>query len=184
MNILSISSVVATASRALWAFARENGIPFARQLVRIDPKTRLPYNAILVTVSVEIVLGLISIGSTTAFTAFYSVVLAAYQTGFLIPACVMLHKRLTTPEDRIPWGPFRLGRWGVPVTIISIVYTIVTLFFSFFPSALPVTPQNMNYSILIYGAAVLVMMSFWVIHGRKVYTGPIWEFEETFVRKD
>ena len=96
----------------------------------------------------------------------------------------MLHKRLTTPDGQIPWGPFRLGRWGVLVTVIAIIYTTVAMFFSFFPGFLPVTAENMNYSVLIYGAAIFFMLGFWVLHGHKAYSGPIWEFDGDFVRRN
>ena len=175
---------MATASRSLWAFSRENGLPFSKFIAKLDPKTRIPYNAVSVTLGFLLLLSLISVGSAEAFQAFYSVQLASYFSVFLVPACVMLHKRLTTPDAQIPWGPFRLGRWGVPLTVVAIVYTTVALFFSFFPGSLPVTPENMNYSVLIYGAAILFMLGFWVVHGRKVYTGPIWEFDGDFVRRN
>ena len=32
------------------------------------------------------------------------------------------------------YGPFRLGRWGVPVTIASLVYSVIGIFFSFWPA--------------------------------------------------
>ncbi|MCJ1474037.1 hypothetical protein MMC13_002695 [Lambiella insularis] len=184
INVFSISSVMATASRTLWAFSRENGLPYSKFIVKVNPKTRLPINAILVTLAVNLLLALISIGSTTAFEAFFSVVLAAYQSSFLIAASVMLHKRLTTPASDMPWGPFRLGRAGVPITITAIVYGIIAMFFSFWPSDVVVTAASMNYSVVIFGAALLFSLGFWFFHGRQVYVGPIWEFDSEIGRRD
>lgn len=150
--------------------------------IQVDPKTRLPMNAIIATLGINALLALISIGSYPAFGAFYSVVLAAYQSSFLLAACVMLRKRLTTPASEMPWGPFRLKKLGVPITVVAICYTIMALFFSFWPSFSVVDAAGMNYSCLIFGAAILFCMTFWLLYGRKVYLGPVWEFEGQFVR--
>ncbi|PQE24741.1 choline transport protein [Rutstroemia sp. NJR-2017a WRK4] len=197
VNVFSVSSVMATASRTLWAFSRENGLSYSKFLVKVrttmtqhydtgadivDPNTRLPINAILVTLVINVLLALISIGSLTAFGAFYSVVLAAYQSSFLLAASVMLRKRLSTPTSEIPWGPFQLKRLGVPITILAIIYTILALFFSFWPAFAQVDAATMNWSCLIFGGALIFSMVFWVLYGRKVYVGPIWEFDGQFVR--
>lgn len=82
----------------------------------------------------------------------------------------------------MPWGPFRLRKLGVPITVVAIIYTIIALFFSFWPAFSTVDAANMNWSCLIFGGAVIFSMIFWLVHGRKVYVGPIWEFEGQFVR--
>ncbi|KAF7860341.1 hypothetical protein EAF04_008468 [Stromatinia cepivora] len=160
VNVFSVSSVLATASRTLWAFSRENGLPFSNLLVKVDPKTRLPINAIIGTLIINVLLALISVGPYTAFGAFYSVVLAAYQSSFLLAASVMLVKRLTTPTSEMPWGPFRLRKPGVPITVVSMIYTVIALFFSFWPAFLTVDAADMNWSYLIFGGAVIFSMIF------------------------
>lgn len=120
-------------------------------------------------------LALINIGSTAAFQAFISLNVAAYYSSFLLAASVILRLRLTNTEPEIPWGPFQLKNAGIPVTILAMVYTVVCLFFSFWPAYAQVTPVSMNYSILIFGGTLLFCLGFWALWGRKVYTGPIVE---------
>ncbi|CAG8981811.1 hypothetical protein HYALB_00004754 [Hymenoscyphus albidus] len=184
INIFSVSGVIATASRTLWAFSRENGLPFSNLLVKIDPKSRIPMNAIFATLFINFILGLISVGTYTAFQAFYSVVVAAYYSSFLLAAGVMLNKRLTTPASEMSWGSFKLGKLGVPITIAAMIYTIIALFFSFWPTSPTVSPATMNYNALIFGVALLFCVVYWFIAGRKVYIGPIWEFDGQFSRVD
>jgi choline transport protein len=119
---------------------------------------------------------LINIGSTQAFEAFIGILIAAYFSSFLLAAAVMLHKRLTTPESELPWGPFRLKKFGVPLTIIAMAYTGLGLFWSFWPYTPEVSAENMNYSVLLFGGALIFAMIFWAFWGRKVYVGPILEF--------
>ncbi|KAL9096628.1 MAG: hypothetical protein Q9165_001115 [Trypethelium subeluteriae] len=167
--------MIATSSRMIWAFAREGGLPFSKYLSRVDEKTRLPIWAIGVTTVISLLLALINIGSTVGFTAFISLVVAGYYSSFLLAASVMLHKRLTVPASEIPWGWFKLGRFGVPITVLSIAFTIIGGLFSFFPSTVDPTPETMNYCVLVYGSALLFSGVFWLLYGRKSYTGPIME---------
>lgn len=87
----------------------------------------------------------------------------------------MLHKRLTTPAVQMYYGPFRLGRAGVPIIILSLIYSFIGIFFSFWPAEANITPLTMNWSIVVSGGAFLFSMVFWALYGRKVYTGPILE---------
>lgn len=124
---------------------------------------------------VNMLLALVNIGSSEAFQAFIALLIAAYFSSFSLAAGVMLHKRLTTPESKIFWGPFRLGRAGVPITIIAILYSVLGIFFSFWPAYVHVNATTMNYSSLIFGGALIFSLGFWVVYGKRVYTGPIME---------
>ena len=87
----------------------------------------------------------------------------------------MLHKRLTTPASELPWGPFKLGRAGVPITVVAIAYSILGAFFSMWPTTVKPTPESMNYCVLVFGAAMIFSVGFWFAYGRKHYTGPVFE---------
>ena len=77
---------------------------------------------------------------------------------------------------RLVWGPWRIpGALGVVVNAFSCIYLIVALFWSFWPSELPVTAENMNYNVLLIGTVVLVAVVYYLIRGRKEYTGPVVE---------
>lgn len=174
-EIFASVGALATASRMLWAFAREEGLPGSSYLARVDGRTYLPLYAIGTTVLINFLLSLINIGSTVGFGAFISLIVASYYSSFILSAVVMLHKRLTTPENDIPWGPFRLGRWGVPITIGAIAYSVLGTFFSMWPTSNHPNLESMNYCILVFGATLLFAGVFWLVNGRKTYTGPVIE---------
>ena len=67
------------------------------------------------------------------------------------------------------------GTFGIVVNALAILYIIIVLFFSFWPSELPVTPVNMNYSVLITGAAVIFSVLWYLVLGRRDYLGPVIE---------
>lgn len=53
---------VATASRQLWSFARDQGVPFSKQLEIVPPSYGIPVPAIIVTCIITCLLSLINIG--------------------------------------------------------------------------------------------------------------------------
>lgn len=167
--------LLATASRMLWAFAREKGVPGHRYLAKVEPKTKLPIWSIGTCVIINMLLSLIQIGSTVAFNALMSLAIAGFYASFLISATVMLLYRLRTPQSSVPWGPFRLGRAGIPVTMFSIIYSAQGMFFSFWPPDSHVDFESMNWSAVVFVGVNVISLIFWFTHGRKVYTGPLVE---------
>jgi len=141
----------------------------------VDTRSGLPLWSIGATTVIITLLALINIGSSTVFNALTGLTIAAFYSSFLIAAVVMLHKRLTTPDNGFRWGPFKLGRFGVPVYIISIIYSIIGGFFSFFPPSSKVTLVSMNWSIAVFGGVLIISIVHWFFHARHVYTGPIVE---------
>ncbi|ORY02848.1 amino acid transporter-like protein [Clohesyomyces aquaticus] len=173
--IFMIVGVLATASRMAWAFAREQGLPGSSVLVKVHKGTKLPLYTICMSVTISMLLGLINIGSSTAFNAMTSLCIAAFYSCYVVAAGVMLHKRLTTPLEKIPFGPFKLGRTGIPIIIASIVYSVIGIFFSFWPAIPNPEPMTMNWSIVVFGGALVFCFGFWAVHGKNVYKGPLIE---------
>jgi hypothetical protein len=104
-----------------------------------------------------------------------SLVIASFYSSFLLAAGVMLHRRLTAGPGELIWGPFKLGSAGTPITILSMIYSVIGIFFSFFPPTAEVTPESMNWSVVVFFGVMIFSLGFWAIHGRKVYEGPIRE---------
>ncbi|OAX30759.1 hypothetical protein K503DRAFT_668449, partial [Rhizopogon vinicolor AM-OR11-026] len=67
-------SISCAASRATWAFARDKAIPFHQHFSKIDPHLQdVPVNAFLLSTAIQVLLGLIYLGSSAAFNAFVGV---------------------------------------------------------------------------------------------------------------
>jgi choline transport protein len=142
-------------------------------LRQVEPRTLLPLYSIGLSTVISLLLALINIGSDTAFNAMISLVISAYYAAFSISAAVLLYKRLTTPPNLMEYGPFSLGRAGIPIIIGSLIYSMVGIFFSFWPEDSVVDAHSMNWSIVVSGAMFLFSLVFWFTHGRKAYTGPV-----------
>jgi len=143
--------------------------------VQVEPRTALPLYSIGLSTVISLLLALVNIASTAAFTALTSLAIAGFYSAFLVPALVMMYKRLTVDANKIRWGPFKLGRAGTTINILAIIYTVISIFFSFWPTTPKVTALTMNWSVAVYGGALIFSLVFWAVHGRKVYKGPISE---------
>jgi choline transport protein len=83
----------------------------------------------------------------------------------------------------IIWGPWRIpGMLGIANNIFACVYLIFVLFFSLWPSYAAVTPQNMNWSILITGVIAIFSALYYFFWAKRTYEGPVIEVEPTLAR--
>jgi choline transport protein len=169
-------TVLATASRQLWAFARDRAIPNAQQVASVNPTMKVPVVSIAITGSITCLLSLINVGSATVFNAIVSLTVAGFFGSYLIPFSLFLYKRIKHPEE-VPPGPWNLGRWGVFVNAFAVLWSVMVMFFSFWPTSVPVTPMTMNWSVVLWSGVVLFAIGFWWVHGRKVYRGPVIEVQ-------
>ncbi|KAM0129582.1 hypothetical protein ACHAO1_008441 [Botrytis cinerea] len=168
--------IMATASRLLWSFARDNGVPGSAYISRVHEPTALPIYSILVSAVISLLLALINIGSTAAFNSIVSVNVAAFFTSYMIPIILILKKRLRKDptKDKIHWGPWKLGPILGPIAnIAGLIYSTITMFFSFWPNTQVVTPVTMNWSCVIFIAAIFYSVVFYMIWGKHAYKWPI-----------
>lgn len=200
--IAATINVLTSASRMLWAFARERGLPFSSWLSRVHNgpwatnensstnkhSNTVPFNAVLTSSIIASLLSLINIGSAVAFNAFTSLVVVASFATFILSASTLLLKRIrhrhhSTENDSsdIPLGSFNLGSnvTGIPVIIASIAYSLLGAFFSLWPPAPDPAPEELNWSGVVFGGGVVWSLLYWTVWGRKVYTGPVLEVRHT-----
>ena len=158
---------------------------------QVDPRTLIPVPAVALTTLIACLLALINIGSSTAFNDIISLAIVGLFSSYLIVCILFLWRRMSghiksyadTPEfvANVPGKQLVWGRWRLPKTfgilnnIFSIIYLIIILFFSFWPSTTPVTASTMNYSSLMLGAAIIFSIIYYFVWAKKVYEGPVVE---------
>ncbi|KAF4540714.1 Amino acid permease [Lasiodiplodia theobromae] len=87
---LSALSLTTAASRCTWAFARDGALPFSRFFQHVSPRTQTPVRAAALASLVQALLGLVNIGSTSAFTAFVSVGVMSMAASYGVPVALSL----------------------------------------------------------------------------------------------
>jgi amino acid transporter len=165
-------SITATASRQLWSFARDQGIPGASWFAYVRPGWDVPVNAILVSFVVSCLLALINIGSTIALNNITSLSLVAILSSYIASIGCLFWRRLY----RLPLLPakFTFSRsLGLLLNGFSLLFLILSFFFAFFPGNPDPTVAQMNWACLIYGAVLIFAVAHYYIQARHVYDGPV-----------
>ena len=141
---------------------------------------KIPTVATVFTATFLALLGLLNIAATTAFNAILSLAVVGIYLSYLLPVVLMLRVRIKNPE-RIRYGPWKLGRWGVPLNVIAISYTSFTSAIMVFPPYQPVTASNMNYASVVLGGVVVLGICYWFLKGRERFAGPSYVIDGTAV---
>lgn len=103
-------------SRSIWAFARDGGIPYSRQWKKVNKSLDVPVNAMMLGMVVEIALGLIYFGSSTAFNAFSGVGVITLTVSYACPIAVSFF----SGRGQVEKGEFNLGKLGVFCNVVSL----------------------------------------------------------------
>jgi amino acid transporter len=81
-------SITTAAARCTWAFSRDNALPLSSVWTRTIADR--PLFALYLVTIIEMLLGLINLGSSSAFTAFASVGVMALAIGYMVPISISL----------------------------------------------------------------------------------------------
>ncbi|KAF2008733.1 amino acid transporter [Aaosphaeria arxii CBS 175.79] len=172
MGICGSIGLLGTASRMLWAFAREDGVPLSTYISRVRHHTSLPIFAISITAFISLSLALVNLGSVVTFNALTGLTVAGFYSAFMVAGGVMLYRRLTTASVDMAWGPFCMGRLGVPITIFAMIYSFIGWFFSFWPPVANLSASTFNWSLAVYFGVLFIAIAWWGLRARKTYKGP------------
>jgi len=177
LSVFCCITNVASSSRQLFAFARDNGVPFSKFFAYVPESWEIPLNCVLATMTIQSLLSLINIGSTIAFNQITSLGVCALLSSYLISVSCVALKRWRK-ETLLP-RHFDLGKYGLAVNIFSILFLLLIFIMCFFPPAPHPDAASMNWSILIYGGVIIFSLLWFVVKARHVYVGPV-----EYVRKD
>ncbi|KAJ5211391.1 Amino acid/polyamine transporter I [Penicillium cf. griseofulvum] len=174
------AACVTSTSRTAWAFARDSGLPASEFFAEVNTTLKVPVRMVLVVGFLQMLLGLLYLGSSTAFNAVLSMAILGMYASYLSPIVFMLiyGRRRSAPIARgFGSGSFNLGpRWGPIVNIVAILWLIIAMAFSTFPTVQPVTPENMNYCIVVtMGWMLIGGLYYYLLGGKKRFTGPVVE---------
>ncbi|KAJ4982842.1 amino acid permease [Stagonosporopsis vannaccii] len=171
IGVFACVAVMATNSRQLFAFARDHGVPFSKAFSRVSPRFGVPLNSSYVTIIFVLLLSLITLGSAVAFQQVLALGVSAMLTTYMISISCVALKRIRG-EPLLP-SKFNLGKWGLPINIIAVVFLLFLWVFAFFPTVPNPAPADMNWAILGYGSVVIFALVYYVLYGRHAYDGPV-----------
>lgn len=157
-------SITVAASRCTWAFARDEAIPLSKVWAKVNQTLGIPLNALILTTVVQMLLGLINLGSTSAFTAFISVGVIALAVSYAIPIGISLFgdRRKAVNGARWTCGPLI----GTIVNVIAISWIGFEVVLFSMPGALPVTDVSMNYASVVLVGFLAISAVWYMVHAR------------------
>ena len=166
-TIVSVSlGSVASASRLTWAWARDGALP--AYFAYISPKHRIPVRSVWLPIVIVMLLSLLNLANYTAFSVIVALsTFGLYQSYFLAIGC-MLSARLAGRFETAPWS---LGKWGVPINILGLIYSAWVGIFLIFPNYLPITAAYMNYALPINIFVWMIALAMWFGWGKNNWKG-------------
>ncbi|PSK38471.1 Choline transport protein [Elsinoe australis] len=171
MQFCNIVTCMAGASRQMFAFARDSGMPFSRLLENVHPTLKVPVNTIVITWFITCLLSLINLGSNVTFNAIGSLTSTALLSSYIFSIACIAWKR-ARGEPLLP-SRWSLGNWGLPTNLASLVFLTITFLFACFPLSLPVVPMTMNWASVIFGGVSIFAVTFYIAHARRSYVAPV-----------
>jgi amino acid transporter len=156
-------SAVTSASRALYAFARDGGLPLSHVLRAVGPRRRTPHVAIGACVLVALALGVLGAGLTEdQFLAAASLATTALYVSYALPIALGAIAR-----RRGTWralGPWNLGRAGVPIAWAAVGWSLAVL-------ATFGLPHSGAYLLLLAGVAAALGIVY-ALFAKRRFKGP------------
>ncbi len=110
-------STVTSTSRAVYAFARDRGMPLSHWWRHVGKRFRTPAAAIWLVAATAWV--------CSVYSGAYSVVTSISTVGIYVSygIPILLYWRNRRSSNAIPPGPWNLGRWGIAINAVALLWT-------------------------------------------------------------
>ncbi|KAH9863709.1 hypothetical protein J1614_009641 [Plenodomus biglobosus] len=172
-----------TSGRMLWTLGRDDATPFSAWIGKIDKRWGNPFNATITCGIINTILGVVYIGSSTAFSAFVGSFIVMSSFSYL----ASILPNILTRRRHLIKGPF-----SMPAPVFYIVagiacaYMMVWIPIYCFPFAVPFDATTMNYSSVMVGGLTVLLGAWYAFIRTRGYVGPrrlveAWDAFETVV---
>src|SRR5579862_6629225 len=122
--------------RMLFSMARDNQLPFGSAVARVSGHRKVPIVPALVTGILAIAVAAINVGNQSAFAAITAIAIIMFYICYMGVTVPMLRRRLRGEWPKPDHGPyFSMGRWGLPVNTIAVVYQTLVVIDLMWPRA-------------------------------------------------
>jgi urea carboxylase system permease len=120
-----VLAVHTAAIRMMFAMARDNALPAGAWLAKVDPKHKTPIVPAVLIGAIAALILVVNIRTPQIFTAVTSVAIIMIYLAYLLVTVPMLISRLRgrwPPPGTSSEGYFSLGRWGLPVNVLAVLW--------------------------------------------------------------
>ncbi|EDP54576.1 hypothetical protein KXX16_000273 [Aspergillus fumigatus] len=158
------------ASRVTYAYARDDCFPLSRIWKKVNERTKTPVNAVILNTVLGILMCLLILAGDVAIGALFSIGAIAQFVAFTIPISI----RVFFVGNRFQKGPWHLGPFGPAIGGLGVLFVLLMVPILCLPSVrgADLTPDQMNWTCLVWGAPMLTVTIWWVIDARRWFKGP------------
>ncbi|KAH8500704.1 hypothetical protein H0E87_015797 [Populus deltoides] len=165
-------SSVTSNSRMAYAFSRDGAMPLSSLWHKVNNQ-EVPINAVWLSVVISFCMALTYLGSEVAFQAMVSIATIGLYIAYALP----IFFRVTLARKSFIPGPFNLGRYGVLVGWIAVLWVAtISILFSL-PVTYPITNETLNYTPVAVGGLLILTISSWILSARHWFRGPVTNVE-------
>lgn len=150
-------ATVTSASRMMFAFARDGGTPFSPALRSISPRFQTPACAIWVVAFVAVLFTV----NTPVYTTITTVCAIFLYISYVIPTLLGF---FTLGRSWQALGPWRLGAWFRPLALISVLGSLGLI-------VIGIQPPNEDAAYVLLGVVVFLAL-YWFAFARRHFPGP------------
>lgn len=169
--IFQLIGALTTASRTVYALARDGALPYKEKFVTVDSveEYKMPKNALFLLMVVTAIVLLLSLVLTLAFSAFLGALVMSLALANGIPIFIsMLHGR-----KKVKGLGFRLRYFGWIVNFLAVLWVFALVGILCLPVVIRgLNAVNMNWASLVVAAFVAVALVGWLAYGKKGFVGP------------
>jgi urea carboxylase system permease len=156
-------------SRLVFSMARDGKLPGSALLSAVHPRRGTPMWPSIAIGALAVGVLAINVGNAALFTTLSSVCIVMVYLAYLLVTVPQLLNRLRGDWDRVgetmPAGLFSLGRWGLPINLLAVLYGAVMVVNLAWPRPEVYDPSGEN-GILLYSAPLMVgvvlLLGVWV----------------------
>jgi urea carboxylase system permease len=115
-------AIQTAASRMVFSMARDRMLPGHHVLGRVSPRTGTPIVPSVVVGVLALLILLINLGQAQLFTAVTGVAVVIVYLAYLLVTVPTLIARLRGTLPQADRAHFSLGRWGVPLNVVAVLW--------------------------------------------------------------
>lgn len=170
LGILMFAGIGAltAASRCTYSFARDGAIPGYKIWRKVNTRLDVPLQALALSTVIDCLLGCIYFGSSAAFNSFTGVATICLCASYGVPVLV----NLVQGRKAVKNSAYPLGKFGVIINSICIVWICFAVVIFCFPVSIPVDPSSMNYASVVFAGFAAIAVTWYFAYARKNFTGP------------
>jgi len=161
-----------SASRQLYAFARDEGLPFSKWLSHVNPGSAVPRNSIMASSLLSTMIIPVVAGSRSAWQYISTTATSCVLLSYWIAVAVLIWRKLS--GGRLPPSQYHTGRArSMIINMFAIAFLTIAVIFSFFPLNPDAGASDVNWNVVVVPAAILFCGLYYAFHGKRHYKAPV-----------